>query len=231
MAFPHLGYPRRNAAASSLLAGRTAAVLTASDRCAAGLRQDLSGPLLVRLLREAGMQVVDSIVVPDDQRLLASALREAAQRADLVLTTGGTGLAERDVTPEATLAVCDRLVPGIAEQIRLRGAEQTPFAALGRGVCGISGRALIVNLPGSPAGAENGLRAILPLLPSRARVARRPDRPSKLRRPSRARQSRRHGTVEWVFVKLGPIALLHKFSGMLFAVMKPLGVWGVAASH
>ncbi|HEY4011297.1 MAG TPA: MogA/MoaB family molybdenum cofactor biosynthesis protein, partial [Acidobacteriaceae bacterium] len=133
--------------------------------CAAGLQLDLSGPLLVRLLREAGAQVPDSTVVADDQSLLASALKEAAQRADLVLTTGGTGLAERDITPEATLAVCDRLVPGIADQIRLHGSEQTPFAALGRGVCGIAGRTLIVNLPGSPAGAENGLRSILPLLP------------------------------------------------------------------
>jgi molybdenum cofactor synthesis domain-containing protein len=147
------------------LTGRTAVVITASDRCAAGTQADISGPLLARLLREAGMQVVDSKVIADDRDLLATALREAAERAELVLTTGGTGLAERDVTPEATLAVCDRLVPGLAEQIRLRGAEQTPFAALGRGVAGICGRALLVNLPGSPAGAESGLRAILPLLP------------------------------------------------------------------
>jgi molybdenum cofactor synthesis domain-containing protein len=140
-------------------------VITASDRCAAGTQTDLSGPTLVQLLREAGAQVVDSKIIPDDLDLLIAALRSAAQYADLILTTGGTGLAERDTTPEATLAVCDRLVPGIAEQIRLRGIEQTPFAALGRGVCGIAGHALIVNLPGSPAAAENGLRAILALLP------------------------------------------------------------------
>ena len=150
---------------ASSLTGRTAVVITASDRCAAGTQTDVSGPLLVRLLSEAGAQVVDSRVVSDDRDLLVAALRDATLHANLILTTGGTGLAERDVTPEATLAVCDRLVPGIAEQIRLRGIEQTPFAALGRGVCGIAGRALIVNLPGSPAGAESGLRAILPLLP------------------------------------------------------------------
>jgi molybdenum cofactor synthesis domain-containing protein len=151
--------------AASSLTGRTAVVITASDRCAAGTQTDLSGPLLVRILRESGAQVVDSRIVRDERKMLVTALRDAAQSADLVLTTGGTGLAERDVTPEATLEVCDRLVPGIAEQIRLRGIEQTPLAALSRGVCGIAGRALIINLPGSPAGAENGLRAILPLLP------------------------------------------------------------------
>jgi molybdopterin adenylyltransferase len=150
--------------AASSLTGRTAVVITASDRCAAGTQTDLSGPLLVRLLRESGAQVVDSKIIPDDLDLLVAALRNAAQTADLILTTGGTGLAERDRTPEATLAVCDRLVPGIAEQIRLRGVEQTPFAALSRGVCGIASHTLVVNLPGSPAGAENGFRAILPLL-------------------------------------------------------------------
>jgi molybdopterin adenylyltransferase len=151
--------------AASSLTGRTAVVITASDRCAAGTQIDLSGPLLVRMLKEAGAQVVDSKVVPDDMDVLVAALRYASQVAELVLTTGGTGLGERDMTPEATLTVCDRLVPGIAEQIRLRGVEQTPFAALSRGVCGTAGHALIVNLPGSPAGAEDGIRAILALLP------------------------------------------------------------------
>lgn len=147
------------------LTGCKAIVITASDRCAAGTQADLSGPLLVRLLREAGAQVIDTKVVPDDRERLVAALRDAATRAALVLTTGGTGLAERDVTPEATVAVCDRLVAGMAEQIRLKGIEQTPFAVLGRGVCGTVGRCLIANLPGSPAGAENGFRAILPVLP------------------------------------------------------------------
>jgi molybdenum cofactor synthesis domain-containing protein len=147
------------------LTGRRAIVITASDRCAAGVQADLSGPLLMGLLHDTGAQVVDTKVVSDDHELLVAALRDAASRAELVLTTGGTGLAQRDVTPEATLAVCDRLVPGMAEQIRLKGIGQTPFAALGRGVCGVAGRCLIVNLPGSPAGAESGFRAILPLLP------------------------------------------------------------------
>lgn len=147
------------------LTGRTAIVITASDRCAAGIQTDLSGPALVRLLNGAGAQVIDTDVVPDDRELLVAALRNASEHADLVVTTGGTGMAERDVTPEATLVVCDRLVPGMAEQIRLKGVEQTPFAALGRGVCGIAGRCLIVNLPGSPTGAESGFHAILHLLP------------------------------------------------------------------
>src|ERR1700744_5281296 len=147
------------------LTGRTAVVITVSDRCAAGTQTDLSGPLLVRLLTETAAQVIDSKVVADDHNQLVGLLRSSAQHADLILTTGGTGLAARDITPEATLAVCDRFVPGLAEQIRLRGAEQTPFAPLGRGVCGTVGNALVVNLPGSPAGAENALRAFLPLLP------------------------------------------------------------------
>jgi molybdopterin adenylyltransferase len=150
---------------ASSLTGRTASVITVSDRCAAGTQTDLSGPLLVRLLNETGAQVIDSKIVPDEHEPLVALLRSSAQHADLILTTGGTGLAARDITPEATLAVCDRLVPGLAEQIRLRGTEQTQFAALSRGVCGISGHALIVNLPGSPAGAESGLLAVLPLLP------------------------------------------------------------------
>jgi len=140
-------------------------VITASDRCTAGQQVDLSGPALERLLRAAGTHVLPGKIVADDLEPLRLALRESAARADLVLTTGGTGLAARDITPEATLAVCDRLVPGLAELIRSEGARQTPFAALGRGVCGICGQALVINLPGSPSGAESSLRSILPLLP------------------------------------------------------------------
>ena len=147
------------------LTGRTAVVLTASDRCFAGTQIDLSGPAVARLLVEAGAEVLGVHVVADERADIIAALREAAQHAALVVTTGGTGLAARDVTPEATLAVCDRLVPGLAELIRQDGARHTPFAALGRGICGVLGQTLMINLPGSPSGAESSLRAVLPLLP------------------------------------------------------------------
>ena len=147
------------------LLGRTAIVLTASDRCFAGTQQDRSGPAVVALLEAAGARVVTAIIAPDDLSILTSRLREASEQAALVLTTGGTGFSVRDNTPEATLAVCQRLVPGLAELIRQRGALETPYAALGRGVCGIAGASLIINLPGSPAGAASSLQCILPLLP------------------------------------------------------------------
>ena len=147
-----------------ILTGYKAVVLTVSDRCFAGTQTDVSGPAIVRLLAAADADV-DLRVVPDELDGLVGVLREVTQGAALVVTTGGTGLAERDVTPEATLAVCQRMVPGLAELIRQDGARHTPFAALGRGVCGVAGSALIVNLPGSPAGAESSLRAVLGLLP------------------------------------------------------------------
>jgi molybdenum cofactor synthesis domain-containing protein len=150
---------------SSLLAGFTAVVITASDRCFGGAQVDVSGPAVARLLQEAGATVVEALVLPDEMEALSAAIRAASGRAGLVVTTGGTGLAARDVTPEATLAVCERLVPGLAELIRQDGAKHTPFAALGRGVCGVCGGALVINLPGSPAGAASSLRAVLPLLP------------------------------------------------------------------
>ena len=148
---------------SADLKGRKAVVVTVSDRCFAGTQQDLSGPAVARVLAEAGAAVA-SVVVSDDLEKLKAALREAATHAELVVTTGGTGLAPRDNTPEATLAVCERLLPGLPELIRRAGAEETPFAALSRGVCGTSGGALILNLPGNPVGAESSLRVVLPLL-------------------------------------------------------------------
>ena len=147
------------------LSGRKAVVLTVSDRCFAGTQTDLSGPAVERLLTAAGAEVAGVRVVPDERGEIAAAMREAAETAALVVTTGGTGLAARDVTPEATLDVCERLVPGLAELIRQDGAQHTAFAALGRGVCGVCGNALIVNLPGSPGGAESSLQAVLALLP------------------------------------------------------------------
>ena len=150
---------------SAPLASRTAIVITVSDRCFAGTQTDLSGPALVQLLTASGADLLETLLLPDELDILTPALRAAASRVALVLTTGGTGLAPRDITPEATLAVCDRLVPGLAEFIRQDGARHTPYSALGRGVCGIAGHALILNLPGSPRGAESSLRAVLPLLP------------------------------------------------------------------
>jgi molybdopterin adenylyltransferase len=147
------------------LIGRRAIVLTISDRCFAGTQTDASGPAVERVLAAAGAEVIAVKVVPDEHGEIAAALRESAAGAALVVTTGGTGLAARDVTPEATLEVCDRLVPGLAELIRQDGARHTPFASLGRGVCGVYGTVLIVNLPGSPAGAESSLLAVLGLLP------------------------------------------------------------------
>ena len=142
-----------------------AAVLTVSDRCAAGTRQDVSGPAVVRMLREAGLDVTRTAILPDEMGEIAHALRHHAAETDLVVTTGGTGLAMRDVTPEATRLVCDRLVEGLAEHMRAEGLRQTPMAPLSRAVCGCVGRTLVVNLPGSPAGAAASLAAILHLLP------------------------------------------------------------------
>lgn len=144
-------------------------VLTISDRCARGTQQDLSGPAVAELLEAAGAATVVAEILPDEIEAIASALRRHAAEAHLIVTTGGTGLAVRDVTPEATEMVCHRMVPGLSERMRAEGLKQTPFAALSRGVCGIvshaSGGALVVNLPGSPAGATTSLQAILPLLP------------------------------------------------------------------
>ena len=126
---------------------------------------DLSGPAIVRILSEAGAEILETLTLPDELEQLAPTLRNAATRASLILTTGGTGLAARDITPEATLAVSSRLVPGIAELIRQDGARHTPFTALGRGVCVVADHCLILNLPGNPKGAESSLRAVLNLLP------------------------------------------------------------------
>jgi len=146
-------------------AGTRVVVLTISDGCSRGTQVDRSGPAVVELLRAAGAAELVTETLPDEVELIAAALRRFAASADLIVTTGGTGLAVRDVTPEATRLVCDRLAEGLAEQMRAEGMRHTPLAALSRGVCGTIGRALVVNLPGSPAGASTSLAAILPVLP------------------------------------------------------------------
>jgi molybdenum cofactor synthesis domain-containing protein len=142
-----------------------AAVLTISDRCFQGLQEDLSGPAVTQSLAEAGAAVLIAETVPDELELIAATLRRHAVTCNLVVTTGGTGLAPRDVTPEATRLVCDRLVEGLSERMRAEGLLHTPLAPLSRAVCGTLGATLIVNLPGSPSGAKTSLAAILPLLP------------------------------------------------------------------
>ena len=144
---------------------RTAAVLTVSDSCARGERVDASGPATAELLRQNGFEVSERKTVPDDQHTIESALIHLSERAQLIVTTGGTGLAVRDVTPEATRAVCSKLIDGVPEKMRATGLAQTPFSILSRGLCGVRGRSLILNLPGSPAGAVESLRAVLEILP------------------------------------------------------------------
>ncbi|MGH9513444.1 MAG: MogA/MoaB family molybdenum cofactor biosynthesis protein [Terriglobales bacterium] len=143
----------------------TAAVLTVSDSCARGERVDQSGPAVSGLLKERGFDVVVTEVCPDEQAEIQKAILRLAGNAALVVTTGGTGVALRDVTPEATRAACGRLIEGIPERMRFEGGRKTPLAALSRGLCGVCGRALVLNLPGSPKGAIESLESVIDLLP------------------------------------------------------------------
>ena len=142
-----------------------AAVITVSDSSFRGDRVDVSGAVVVDLLRAHAFLVISHLVVPDEQAEIEDALRRQCEVASLVVTTGGTGIAPRDVTPEATRAVCDRLIDGFAELMRAEGRKQTQFAPLSRALSGTLGRSLIVNLPGSPRGAKSSLEAVLPLIP------------------------------------------------------------------
>ncbi|WP_336789383.1 MogA/MoaB family molybdenum cofactor biosynthesis protein [Paenibacillus sp. MMO-177] len=144
------------------------AILTASDKGSRGEREDTSAQVIRELVEEElGGEIVDYRIVPDEQDEIMAAIIEMTgyYQADLVLTTGGTGLAQRDVTPEATLKVVDRLVPGISEAMRMGALQKTRRAMLSRGVCGIRGQALIINLPGSPKGVHESLMAIMDQLP------------------------------------------------------------------
>jgi molybdopterin adenylyltransferase len=145
--------------------GMTAAVVTVSDSCSRGEKVDLSGPAVAESLERRGFRVVGRALVADERSIIQGKLVELCATARLVVTTGGTGIAPRDVTPEATRAVCDRLIEGIAEQMRAEGMRKTRFAALSRAVCGVRGTTLILNLPGSPSGAVESLEAVIDLLP------------------------------------------------------------------
>ena len=147
-----------------------AVVITVSDSRSLGEREDVSGPAVARALSSAAFDVIEILLVADEQRKIEAELRRQAERVRLVVTTGGTGIAPRDVTPEATRAVSDRLRDGVAEVMRRSGLSETPFAALSRGVCGARGQSLILNLPGSPKGAVTSLQSVLQLLPHALRV-------------------------------------------------------------
>jgi molybdopterin adenylyltransferase len=142
-----------------------AAVVTVSDSCARGERVDVSGPAVVEVLKQSGFRVVATKIVQDDSMQVQNALVHFALEARFIVTTGGTGIAVRDITPEATKAICDRLIDGVGERMRNEGLKKTPFAVLSRGVCGVRGKSLILNVPGSPAGAVESLLAVVELIP------------------------------------------------------------------
>ena len=141
----------------------TAKVITVSDRSYRGEREDAGGPAVRALLRQAGYEVGAAEIVPDERERIEAALKKASdeEKIALIVTTGGTGFAPRDVTPEATMAVCEKLAPGIPEAMRAASMRITPKACLSRAAAGIRGRSLIINLPGSPKGACENLEAVL----------------------------------------------------------------------
>jgi len=143
------------------------AIITISDRGAKGLREDASGPLIKEMIKDLPGEVIHYEIVPDEKEKIVEALKRNADEllADLILTTGGTGVSPRDVTPEATLEVIEKEVPGFSEAMRSESLKKTPHAMISRAVCGIRRKSLIVNLPGSPKGVRENLTVILPALP------------------------------------------------------------------
>lgn len=157
--------PATDATAAAPLSGRRVAVITVSDRAARGEYPDRSGPLLVEALTALGASV-SAAVVPDDEQAIQAAVTDARDGgARLIITTGGTGLGPRDVTPEAVAPLLDRHIPGIAEALRAAGAAATPMAALSRGVAGTIGTALVITLPGSPGAVRDAVAVLTPLAP------------------------------------------------------------------
>ena len=142
----------------------TAAVLTISDSSFQRKREDISGPSVARRLEAAGFKVIHTSILPDEKDSITARLIECAEVARLIVTTGGTGISLRDVTPEATRVIAERLVEGVPEKMRREGSQKTPFAALSRGLCAIRGKTVILNLPGSPNGATESLESVIGLL-------------------------------------------------------------------
>ncbi len=150
------------------------AIVTVSDSTSQGLRPDRSGPALRERSQQLGWQVASALMVADEASVIQARLIELADShlVDLILTTGGTGVGPRDITPEATVAVCEKVIPGLGELMREKGRQATPRAALSRAIAGVRGRVVIVNLPGSPKGAVESLDAVADLLPHAVEVLR-----------------------------------------------------------
>jgi molybdopterin adenylyltransferase len=143
-----------------------AAIITVSDKGSQGKRQDLSGPAIAEMLAGAAIEIKNSLIVPDEIDQIQKAIINFAdiEKVDLILTTGGTGVSPRDVTPDATLKIIDKQIPGMAEAMRYESGKFTPHAMISRAIAGIRGKCLIINLPGSPRGAKENLAVILPAL-------------------------------------------------------------------